>query len=116
EFHQLNPHSFLFVEEKDTNGVTRRWAVEGPSVVQLQRRGFEKNVLKAGETVEVCGYLPKEPIVWQIPNGNLTGVSVSGRLMNAEMMVMPDGKQESWGDYGVHKCFPAGYSDQHSSK
>ena len=113
EFHQINPHTILFIEAKGEDGQLRRWAIEGPSVLQLTRTGFAKNALKAGDTVEVCGYAPKEPIVWQIASGE-TGVSMSGRLLNAEIMTFPDGKQRSWGDYGVHKCFEAGYTDQHS--
>ena len=116
QFHQINPHSFIYLEERDADGQIRRWAVEGPSVVQLNRMGFAKDVLKIGSVVEICGYVPKEPIVWQIANADPSAASLSGRLINAELMVMPDGKQQSWGDYGVHKCFGPGYTDQHSSR
>jgi hypothetical protein len=116
EFHQINPHSFIFLDEKNTEGQMRRWAVEGPSVLQLKRTGFAKDVLKTGDVVEVCGYAPKEPIVWQIASADAGATSLAGRLLNAELLVMPDGKQQSWGDYGVHKCFASGYTDQHSSK
>jgi len=116
EFHQINPHSFIFLDERGTEGQTRRWAVEGPSVLQLKRKGFANDVLKAGDVVEVCGYASKEAIIWQIASADNSRTSLSGRLLNAEMMVMPDGKQQSWGDYGVHKCFAPGYTDQHSSR
>lgn len=115
QFQQINPHSFIFLDEKAPDGQTRRWAIEGPSVLQLTRMGFAKDVLKTGDVVEVCGYLPKEAIIWQIVNTDHTNtVSAAGRLINAEVLVMPNGKQESWGDYGFHKCFPPGYTDQHS--
>ena len=42
QFHQINPHSFIYLEEKSTDGETRRWAVEGPSVLQLNRSGLAK--------------------------------------------------------------------------
>ena len=115
QFHQINPHSFIFLDERGADGQTRRWAVEGPSVLQLSRR-FAKDVLKAGDVVEVCGYAPREALIWQIASADTNAASPAGRLINAEMLVMPDGKQESWGDYGVHKCFPPGYTDQHSSR
>jgi hypothetical protein len=115
-FHQINPHSFIFLEEKGTDGQTHRWAAEGPSVLQLKRSGFTTDSVKPGAVVEICGYVSKEPIIWQIASVDPSTVSLSGRLINAEVMVMPDGKQQNWGDYGVHKCFPAGYTDQHSSK
>lgn len=119
EFHQINPHSIIFLDQQGagTNGqIGPRWAIQGPSVLQLKRTGFANDVLKPGDVVEVCGYVPKEPIVWQIAGTDASARSLSGRLINAEAMVMPDGKQQSWGDYGVHKCFAPGYTDQHSSK
>src|SRR6185436_2680756 len=58
-FHRINPHSFIFVEEKTTDGSVRRWAVEGPSSLQLNRKSFPKDGLKPGDVVEVCGYVPR---------------------------------------------------------
>jgi hypothetical protein len=116
QFHQINPHSFLFLEEQGSDGQMHRWAVEGPPVLQLNRAGIAKDALKPGDVVEVCGYLPKEAIVWQIASADPKATSPSGRLLNAEVLTMPDGKQQSWGDYGVHKCFAPGYTDQHSPK
>jgi len=113
-FHRINPHSFIFVEEKIADGTTRRWAVEGPSGLQLNRKNFPKDGLKAGDVVEVCGYVPKEPITWQLANPEPGGISLAGRLINAETMVMPDSHEQSWGDYGAHKCFAPDYNDQHS--
>jgi hypothetical protein len=112
QINQINPHSFIYLDEKGTDGQTRRWAVEGPSVIQLNRNGLAKT-LKPGDVVEVCGYAPRETIIWQIANAE-TATSVAGRLLNGELLVTPDGKQQSWGDYGVHKCFEPGYADQHS--
>jgi len=114
EFHRINPHSVIFLAEQRTDGPMRRWAVEGPSAVQLNRKGFPKDGLKAGDVVEVCGYLPKEAIMWQIASPDAGAVSLSGRLLNGESMVMPDGHEQSWGDYGVHKCFAPDHRDQHS--
>ena len=113
-FHEINPHTFIYLEAQDADGSVRRWAVEGPSVVQLKRMGFATDVLKPGTVVEVCGYLPKEPVVWQIASADPGAASLSGRLLNAELMVMPDGREQSWGDYGAHKCFAPGHTDHHS--
>src|SRR6476660_5176995 len=77
QFHQINPHSFIYLEEKGTDGQTHRWAVEGPSILQLGRSGFAKDALKFGDVVEVCGYLPKEPIVWQIASADPGAASLS---------------------------------------
>src|SRR5262245_42155833 len=58
-FERVNPHSILFVDQEIGNGKVQRWAVDGPSYVQLNRMGFDKVALKAGDVVEVCGYIPK---------------------------------------------------------
>jgi hypothetical protein len=113
QFHPINPHSFIYLEEKGTDGQTRRWAVEGPSVLQLTRRGLEK-ALKPGDVVEVCGYAPREALMWQIASADSRATSLAGRLITAELLVMPDGQEQSWGDYGFHHCFAPGYRDQHS--
>ena len=112
--HEINPHSFLYVDGTEADGPVRRWAIEGPSIAQLTRRGFAKDALKPGTVVEVCGYLPKEPVVWQIASTDPGTTSIAGRLLNGELIVMPDGREQSWGDYGVHKCFASGHTDQHS--
>lgn len=114
QFHKINPHSFIYLEEKDADGrYLRRWAVEGPSNFQLARQGLEIG-LKPGDVIEVCGYAPKEATTWQIASADPGATSLAGRLITAELIVMPDGRVQSWGDYGFHLCFPPGYRDQHS--
>ena len=115
QFHEMNPHSFIFLDEREA-GQLRRWAIEGPSVLELKQIGFATDLLKSGDLVEVCGYMPKEATIWQIANAGTNSESISGRLINGEMLVMPDGKQQIWSDYGAHKCFAPGYTDQHSSR
>jgi hypothetical protein len=119
-FERVNPHSILFIDQEIGNGKVRRWAVDGPSYVQLYRMGFDKTALKAGDVVEVCGYVPKEGVESQrtittVPvNLGLNGKSpqsMSGLRMNGELLVMPDGQQRSWSDYGQHKCFGPDYKD-----
>ena len=114
QLHLINPHSIIYVEEKGADGQTiRRWAVEGPSVVQLRRQGLE-NALKPGDVIGVCGYVPKEALMWQVASADPTTASLAGRLITAELLVMPDGREQSWGDYGIHHCFPPDYRDGHS--
>jgi hypothetical protein len=108
--HEINPHSFIYLDAKEPDGQTRRWAIEGPSNFQIKRRGFSMELLKPGTVIEVCGYVPREATIWQIASAD-SAASMAGRLLNAEMMVLPDGKEISWGDYHVHKCFPPGYRD-----
>lgn len=114
QVHWINPHSIIVLEQMDADGTRQRWAVEGPSGFQLTRRGVAADVLKPGDVIEVCGYLPKEKTIWQIAGTDPEAVSVAGRLITAELLVMPDGREQSWGDYGFHQCFAPGYKDQHS--
>lgn len=53
EVQWLNPHSWVYIEVKDARGEAEVWALEGASVVQLQRRGWTKGSLKVGSTVGV---------------------------------------------------------------
>ena len=111
---RINPHSFIFVEQTGADGARQRWAVEGPSAFQLDRKGVARDFLKPGDIIEVCGYVLKEKTIWQIAATDPKAVSLAGQLITAELLVMPDGHEESWGDYGFHKCFAPGYKDQHS--
>ena len=113
QFNKINPHSFIYLEEKLADGQTRRWAVEGPSVRSRLMTTLE-TLVKLGDVIEVCGYQPKEATIWQITSADPTAVSLAGRLITAEVIVFPDGKAQSWEDYGFHHCFPPGYRDQHS--
>jgi hypothetical protein len=113
QIHLINPHSIVYVEEKRDDGSVRRWAVEGPSVTQIKRQGLE-NLFKPGDILDVCGYVPKEAVMWQIQSPDSTVASLAGRLITAEVLVLPDGRQQSWGDYGIHKCFGPEFHDQHS--
>jgi hypothetical protein len=114
--HQINPHSYIFLEETRADGRNRRWAVEGPALFQITRQGLAKELPRPGDVIEVCGYLPKEPVVWQIAETDPSATSTSGRLLNGEMLVTRDGHAQSWGDYGVHKCFGPAHRDQHSNR
>jgi hypothetical protein len=119
-FERVNPHSILFVDQKLSDGRTQRWAVDGPSFVQLRRKGLENTALKAGDVIEVCGYVPKEGVeteraITTVPISiNPAGPkSISGRRMNGELVVMPDGRKEPWSDYGQHLCFDSEFRDYH---
>jgi hypothetical protein len=121
-FELVNPHSFIFIEEKGKDGQTRRWAIEGPGVNQLTRLGVEKLTLKAGDTIEACGYVMKEGMVSQrtastepisLSLKDKSPKSVSGEVLTGELLVMPDGKKQRWSDYGQHKCLGPEFADFH---
>ena len=113
--HELNPHSFIYLEEKLANGQIQRWAAEGPGLLALRRQARFTDLVKVGDEIEICGYLPKEPTVWQVQSQDGTP-SLAGRLINGEMLKTADGREQSWGDYGVHLCFSPSYTDMHSRR
>jgi hypothetical protein len=122
-FERINPHSIIFLDQKLADGETQRWAVDGPSILQLVRKGFEKTALKAGDVVEVCGYVPKEGADSKLATATTVPLSlgvngtaprsVSGRRMNGELLVMPDGQKHVWSDYGQHLCLDPDFHDFH---
>ena len=122
-FERVNPHSFLFIDEKGKDGQMHRWAVEGPATKQLTRLSIEKEFFKIGDVIEVCGYVTKEGVQSQrtvntepisLSLKDKMPKSVSGQVLTGELVVMPDGRKQVWTDYGRHKCLGADYQDQHT--
>jgi len=119
-FDRVNPHSLIFMDEKMANGQLRRWAVDGPSVVQLERKGLDQKFLEPGEVIEVCGFALKEAAASQRvspkaddPNAASSVPSLTGQVMNGTLVITPDGKKRVWSDYGqLPKC--AGPDEQDS--
>jgi len=117
----VNPHSLIFLDQFNKDGRVQRWAVEGPTPRTLMRLGA-KAALKPGDVIEVCGYVTKAGIdaVRTVDTAAISSTakfpmptSFSGRLMDGELVIMPDGHQQRWSDYGHHKCLGADYQDNH---
>jgi hypothetical protein len=51
-----NPHTWIFVESKDTSGKMVKWGFEGKVPNQLIRTGITPSVLKAGVQVTITGH------------------------------------------------------------
>jgi Family of unknown function (DUF6152) len=118
-FDRVNPHSILFVDEERGNGHIQRWAVDGPGALNLMRMGVDKDALKAGDVVEVCGYVTKPGIesqrtVSMEPIHFLGLKNISGRRLTGEILVTSDGEKRTWLDYGAHKCLGPEYQDLHT--
>lgn len=100
---RVNPHQFLFIEQPTSHGGIERWAVEGPSANNLTRKGLDAK-FKVGDVVEACGYVMKESL--DHPHTVWTGAKITGRILSAETMVLPNGTKTQWNDYGHHRCEP----------
>ena len=51
-----NPHTFLYVSAKDSNGQTKRWAFEGMSPNHLSRAGWSRRTLTPGDKIDLTYY------------------------------------------------------------
>ena len=109
-FERINPHSFIYVDAKGENGHVERWALEGPGVLQLNRRSLN-SVLKSGDSVEACGYATRDGvdtrsvrhITEALKDDPATGVS-ERRLLSAAVLTLPDGQKLLWSNYRKEKC------------
>ena len=50
---EINPHTWIYIEVKDDKGEPTLWALEGASVIQVERRGWKKDMIKVGSTIGV---------------------------------------------------------------
>jgi len=113
-FERVNPHSVIFMDAQTEDGRVHRWAVDGPSPIQLDRMGLERDFLRAGDVIEVCGFArltgaaAQRALPQQGDSGLGSPTSLSGQIMNGTLLVMPDGKKRVWSDYGqIQKCASA---------
>jgi hypothetical protein len=51
EVHFLNPHSWIYLEVKDTDGKVVMWALEGTNPMGLRRTGWDLASFHAGDTI-----------------------------------------------------------------
>jgi Family of unknown function (DUF6152) len=61
EFRWKNPHVSVFMDVKGPDGKVVNWSLEGNSIVNYGRMGFNRNTLKAGQEVSALVYVSKVP-------------------------------------------------------
>jgi len=93
-YEPISPHAMVGLEERTEDGQVRRWTIEGPfpgrldRILSLNRMGAGEDLLEVGDVIEVCGFYPK-------------GESAASlRVIHGHVLVMPDGRMQSWGPYG----------------
>src|ERR1700674_1709516 len=69
-FEFINPHAEIRVAVTDENGRTVNWLAETNNPNRLARRGWNRNVLKAGDTITIVG----NPVKSGAPSLRLTKV------------------------------------------
>ena len=98
-YEPINPHAMFSLEEKKADGQVQSWRVEGPSLARLARIGAGEQFLKAGDVVDVCGFLPKPEFVGP-SSADVRRYSPDQKIVHGHVLVMPDGRMRSWGSYG----------------
>jgi hypothetical protein len=73
----INPHSWVYIDVKNPNGVVETWACETAPPNGLYRRGWRKSSLKEGDELTIEGFLAKD----------------GSHTMNARSVVTADGKR-----------------------
>ena len=53
EIHWISPHSWIYLEVIDDNGLPTVWGLEGASVATLRRRGWTEDSVKVGDSISV---------------------------------------------------------------
>jgi hypothetical protein len=56
----INPHSWIYVDVKNADGMVENWAIEAGSPNILLRRGITRDTLKVGQKIVIDGYQSKD--------------------------------------------------------
>ena len=77
----MNPHVHIWVDVSDARGNVTNWEVESAAPNYLQRLGWTKQSLKAGDTVTIRAFMAKDE-----PN-----------LAKTDAVTLPDGRRVTTG-------------------
>ena len=81
----INPHSWIHIDVKTTDGKVEQWMVEGGAPNALLRRGWNKNSLPEGTEIVVEGFQAKD----------------GSNRANGRDITFPDGKKLFVGSSGI---------------
>ena len=56
----VNPHAWIHIDVKKSDGTTEEWMIEGGTPNTLMRRGVSRDTLAIGTEVKVTGYQAKD--------------------------------------------------------
>jgi hypothetical protein len=72
-----NPHPMFSLDVRGTDGKTEQWSVGGPALNRMERNGWTRTTLKAGDSITAIGY--------QFADGQ--------KIIRLEKVVLADGKE-----------------------
>lgn len=87
KFEWINPHSWIYLDVKRTDGTVEHWEIEAGPPSGLVRRGFTKASVVPGTEVMIEGHRARD--------GSLRG--------NAQYLQLPDGRNLFAGSPGEEK-------------
>jgi hypothetical protein len=79
-----NPHSYFYVDVKNSKGIVASWGCEAGNPGALSRRGWKRGDIKIGDTLIVDGFLAKD----------------GSHLIDARRVTLPDGRTVFGGSPG----------------
>src|SRR5258705_4654632 len=62
----VNPHSWIWIDVKGSDGTVQKWGIEGGPPNGLIRNGITKDSLKIGEELIVHGYGARDETTFQV--------------------------------------------------
>ena len=100
KFDWMNPHTYLYLDVKDSTGKLESWAIELYDVGKLTRAGLAKDSLKVGDGVTVFGFPAKANAVFDYLESDKNAPSAHAKakrfargkeptLANGKHIVMP---------------------------
>jgi Family of unknown function (DUF6152) len=105
KYRATDPHVMIELQEPQSTGPAKKWIIEGPRMGRLERilannGGIKADqILKAGDRISVCGFPLKKDI--NADRMYADWPPEQGRFVHGQVFVMPDGRMQSWGPYGV---------------
>lgn len=104
-YRPIDPHAMIELQEPQPSGPPRKWIVEGPRRGRLgwilQNNGsiLDDEILKVGDRISVCAFPLKKD--WDPNRMYADWPPEQGRFVHGQVIVLPDGRMQSWGPYGV---------------
>jgi WD40 repeat protein len=93
---RINPHGWIYIDVKETDGTVKNWAIETGAPTALARQGSRKDSIPIGLEVIVKGYRAKD--------GSTTA--------NGNIITLPDGRDLSLASSIDNTAKPGGGGDR----
>ena len=87
----VNPHAWIHIDVKKSDGTTEEWMIEGGTPNTLMRRGVSRDTLAIGTEVKVTGYQAKD----------------GSKRANGRDITYPDGRKLFLGSTGTGAPYEA---------